>query len=146
MGQTVYGDNEKIHFDLRGNHSHSLRIYDFDDGEFKRFTIQEVREEYSDNMQRKFFTEVLRFSQGSFRRNEDEIVYEVDNMPLGAVFKIADKQKNKNGEIANFQLNTVGSVTFKGRRIMKITHKTNRELYKHFVTAMNNRVKTADLF
>lgn len=146
MGQTVYGDSEKIHFDLRGDHPHRIRIYDFDDGEFEKFTIQEVRERYSKDMQKEFFAEVLRFSQGSFRRNGDEIIHEVDNMPLGAIFKIADRQKNQDEEVANVQLNTVGSVTFEGRRIMNITDKTNRKLYEHFVTAMNNRVETADLF
>lgn len=146
MGQTVYSNDKKAHFDLRGDHRHRIRIYNFDNGEFEEFTIQDIRERYSKNMQKKLFSEVLRFSQGSFRKEGDEIIHKVEDMPLGAIFKIADKQKNQNGEIANVQLNNVGSVTFKGQRIMSITDKTNRKLYEHFVKAMNNRVETADLF
>lgn len=146
MGQTVYYEDEKIHFDLRGDHDHRIRIYDFENGEFNKFTIQDIRESYSKNMQKEFFAELLRFSQGSFTKKGDEIIHEVDDIPLGAVFKIADRQENNKGEVANVQLNTMGSITFRGQRILNITDKTNRKLYEHFVTAMNNRVDTADLF
>lgn len=146
MGQTVYAESTKIHFDLGGDHRHRIRIYDFDAGKFEESTIQEIRDEYSESIQREFFAEVLRFSQGSFKKDGDEIVHKVDNVPLGAIFKIADRQKNKNGEVANVQLNTVGSITLDGKRILSINDKTNRKLYEHFVNAMNNRIDTADLF
>ena len=146
MGQTVYFGDEKIHFDLRGDHEHGIRIYDFENGEFNEVRIEEIRDDYSEGMQKEFFAELLRFSQGSFRKEDDKIIHEVKDIPLGAVFRIADKQENDQGEVANVQLNTMGSVTFRDQRILNITNETNRKLYEHFVTAMNNRVDTANLF
>lgn len=146
MGSTVYENNKKIHFDLRGDHNHKIRIYDFENGEFKEQTIPQIRDNYTEDMQKTFFAEILRYAQGSFTKKDGSIVYKINNIPMGAIFGISDIQKNREGDIKNVNLNTMGSITYDEKRILNIDKDTNKILYEHFLTALNNRIDTGDLF